>query len=229
MELPPKKIIEQLRSVTLSDRERATLRNKLIAHIRTAPLRQSIPSPWSRLFYTKRFQAMMLSIIIIFSYGSSATFAAEGTLPGDMLYPLKTRVIEPVTRLVTATSPEAEATFETKLFEKRLEEAETLSSQKELGPQLTQTVRAGIHEQKIKAEKKVREIEHDSAESVTNSLQFMKSATMNTSADTFQGEDRQNSNQGRSGDSEKTLRGLREKHKHILEKLNLNDDLEDRD
>ena len=181
------KFIQQLRSITLSDTERARLRAALVAH-----MHENEASPWMWLFHAKRVQVFALSLVIVVGYGSSITLAAEGALPGDILYPIKTRVSEPVVRLITATSP---AAFETNLLEKRLEEAETLDTGEKLRPELKEAVREIVHKQSIKAEESV--LEEDTQREDINS-----------------GEER--------GNSERALEGVREKHKDILEKLELN-------
>lgn len=224
MELPPKHIIDLLRSVTLSEEERSSMRSTLLAHIHTTTTRQAIPSPWAHFFLTKRFQASVLSMIIILTYGTSATFAAEGSLPGDVLYPIKTKVIEPVKRLVIARSPEAEATFETKLLEKRLEEAEALDTKKDLNPELATIVREGIHKQNSRAKEKIIDIEKKSGESVSQDMQPAIEASMSIPSNVLQKEQRAKSRLDGKNDHKRALNGVREQHKHILEKLDLTDD-----
>ncbi len=230
MELPPKKIIDQLRSVTLFDTERASLRTRLVAHMRETGVQRPVLSPWSWLMHAKRFQAVALSLVIIVSYGSSVTLAAEGSLPGDILYPIKTRVTEPVARLVIATSPAAEATFETRLLEKRLQEAEILDTRKELNPELEQTVRAVIHEQSIKAEEKIKNVRNTSAVKALRPKNSIIETSTTSSANILErsGARGNSSDDTQGGDNDRDLKGVREKHKRILEKLDLSDEEEDR-
>lgn len=229
MELPPQKIIEQLRSVTLSDRERAMLRTKLIAHIYADGVRQIVPSPWTWLFRAKHLQVIVLSLVIIASYGSSVTLAAEGALPGDVLYPVKIHVIESVVRIITATSPAAEATFETTLLERRLEEAESLDIRKELDPELTKVVREGVRKQSIKAKQKIRDVGNVSAEPLLHDIKpTLDKGTSSPDRVSDKNERHSNSNNERGNDNKRALKGVREKHKHILEKLDLAGDEDDK-
>ncbi len=266
MELPPKKFIEQLRSIALSHTERSTLRSALIAHMSEHGARQAAPSPWSSFYFAKRIQVVSLSLVIVISYGSSVTFAAEGSLPGDMLYPVKTYVNEPIVRVVTVTSPASEAAFETKLLEKRLEEAETLDAEESFNPELKLSVREGIHEQSIKAKEKINDAENSSGANVSSTTISITGEISTSSPESISekgdqshdnlGSDKKNldnehpvlratesvtdavnisspeNTSGSSGssnvnsgssksDSESSLKDIQQKHKDILEKLDL--------
>lgn len=266
MELPPKKFIEQLRSVTLSDTKRSALRSSLIARMREYGARQAIPSPWSSFFFAKHIQVASLSLIIVVSYGSSVTFAAEGSLPGDILYPIKTHVNEPIVRVITVTSPASEAAFETKLLEKRLEEAETLDARESLNPELKQSVREGIHDQSIKAKEKINDADDSSDVNISSVIRSISDEISTSSPESISekgnrshenlgdnkkeidtdravlhvtesiidvtnisslenisgnsGSSNVNSGSGRSA-NERALKDVQEKHKNILEKLDL--------
>ncbi len=234
MELPPKKIIDQLRSVALSDTERAALRANLIAHIHENKVQHAVLSPWTQFILSKHAQAVFLSIIIIVSYGSSITSAAEGTLPGDILYPVKTGVIEPVARLVSASSPSSEASFETKLLEKRLEEVEILTAKKNLDPALKQVVRAAIYEQNVKADKKIESIKNIRMGSSSRIERF----TTENSTSSAENLSKKNNSRGNSGDdedderendNERVLKEVRKKYKNTFDKLDLRDSNEEKE
>ena len=210
------------------------MRAALLAKMREGASLRPTVSPWSHLFFSKRVQASFLSVLIILGYGSSITLAAEGALPGDILYPIKTRVTEPVARLVAATSPAAEAKFETKLLERRLQEAESLETDKKLDQELKQEVRKVIREQSLKAKKKIKDVEGDDdmllvALAVATSTQ----AVAATSSESFpekvsqkkqikRSED--NSHDVEKGKSKRALKAVLEKHERILEKLDLHDE-----
>jgi len=230
----PQKLIHHLRSITLSDAERAALRAALIAHMRANGARRTIPSPWSWFFYTKHVQVAFLSLLIIIGYGSSMTLAAEGALPGDILYPIKTRVNESVARLITATSPVAEAAFETKLLEKRLEEAETLDTRKKLDPELKHAVREVIRKQSIKARTKTKDAEDARVVrtlSVATSTAEASTSTSQTSLEIVS--EKRNRHENVSDDTgkdkkEHALKEVLKKHARILEKLDLDTEEGDR-
>ena len=235
---PLTKFTKQLRAITLSDAERVALRASLLAKMRESVAQRPVPSPWSQFFFSKRVQAALLSALIIIGYGSSITLAAEGSLPGDILYPIKTRVTEPVARLITVTSPAAEAKFETRLLEKRLEEAESLETDKKLDPELTQEVRKVIREQSIKAKKKIKDVESDDEVSlVALSIATSTTAVATSSPEATRGKvekEKQSKRNDDSDDKEKgknkrALKAVLEKHGRILEKLELSGEHEDHD
>ncbi len=230
---PLTKFTEQLRAITLSDAERVALRSSLLIKMRENVAQRPMLSPWSQFFFSKRSQAAFLSIVIVIGYGGSVSLAAEGALPGDILYPVKTRVTEPVARLITATSPAAEAKFETRLLEKRLEEAESLETDKKLDSMLKQEVRKVIREQSIKAKKKIKDVEDDDVASVALSV-ATSTATVATSSPEILSKKTSEENKRRESSrddkkeirnkNERALKTVLQKHERILEKLDLTDD-----
>ncbi|MHB8652017.1 MAG: DUF5667 domain-containing protein [Minisyncoccota bacterium] len=68
-----------------------------------------------------------LIIALIFAIGGGTSIAAEQSLPGDLLYPVKVHVNEPV-RGAVAISDNDQAAWDTALANRRLEEAETLAA-----------------------------------------------------------------------------------------------------
>lgn len=223
----PEELIAQLRALRLSDAERAALRASLIAKMQSGDARGPILSPWSWFFEAKRLQAAFLIVIIIIGYGSSATLAAEGSLPGDVLYPVKTRVVEPLTRLVAARTPAAKAKFETRLLEKRLEEAETLETGKKLDPELEKSVRRVIHEQSTKAKAVARHADGELPLSVLRAATSTVETATSSPVRTFERVRQQEDSDTRGRDknrTERAVRGVLEDHKHILEKLDLSDE-----
>lgn len=229
MQQSSEKFIERLRSLCLSGVEREALRSSLLAKMRlpagmqeASNFRRPILSPWSELFATRRFQAAFLIAVIIVGYGSSAVLAAEGSLPGDVLYPVKTRVVEPLARLVAAQTPATEAAFETKLLERRLHEAEALDDEETLDASLRETVRENVRTQSARAEVAARRADGELSPSA------LRSATSTIVAATgspvrFE-ENQRPERQDERGRSEKRVeraaRVLNE-HKHILEKLEI--------
>ncbi len=74
------------------------------------------------------------SLVLTMALGAGLTQAAEGAVPGDILYPLKTRVSEPVERLLVSKNPAGQVAFETQLVERRLNEAKQVLIKKETEP-----------------------------------------------------------------------------------------------
>ncbi|MHB0865607.1 MAG: DUF5667 domain-containing protein [Minisyncoccota bacterium] len=76
--------------------------------------------------------AMAMIAILVVSSGGVA-YAAEGTLPGDTLYPIKVGVLEPL-RVALAITPEAKASLRMSFAEHRADEAAVLSHEGKLSP-----------------------------------------------------------------------------------------------
>jgi len=130
---------EQLKKETqhirLSMREREGIRCALEeamhrpAQAGAHPLTRSpiriIPSPF--LFIAPRLMSSLAFVLILAVAGSGTAYAAEAAVPGDVLYPVKVRVNEPL-RAALALSSEAKATWHAEAAERRMKEAEVLAA-----------------------------------------------------------------------------------------------------
>ncbi|MDP3735657.1 MAG: DUF5667 domain-containing protein [bacterium] len=74
-----------------------------------------------------RLQPMFIALLIALLVGGGTSFAAGSALPGDVLYPVKIGVNEEVGSFL-AFSDEAQARFDARRAENRLEEAEKLAA-----------------------------------------------------------------------------------------------------
>lgn len=152
-------LFEALKRPTLGGEEKESLRAALIAHTRgemnlstasaRAP-RQNYRS--SSLLMGFRYHVALASFLVVAISGAGVVSAAEGSLPGDILYSIKTGLNEPVVRLVKATTPLSRALFETHLLEKRLTEAEQLETQNTLTNGVKVAVQTEVIAQKARAE-----------------------------------------------------------------------------
>jgi len=99
------------------------------------------------LFKDKRMVTLTLALILALG-GSGTVAAAEGALPGDTLYPVKVSIVEPLRGLANV-STEAEAEWEIRLAERRLDEAITLAARGRLDAETRASLENSItnHEQ----------------------------------------------------------------------------------
>jgi hypothetical protein len=134
-DLNMQKGIEQIKKVSLTTGEK----NKMLHNIYMyADFHRPISSPFSLLSFmhlSKKFACVLASIIIAVLVGGSITYASENSLPGDLFYPIKTKIVEPIETVLAAT-PKAKAEVETELADKRLKEAETLDRVGKLTPEI---------------------------------------------------------------------------------------------
>lgn len=123
------KIINRSKDVRLSDAKKELIKGNLIYFIRNAAVRELASSRQTGersllTIFKFKFMTIFLAIALLFGGGAGAAFAAEGSLPGDVLYPVK-QVSEDV-RVALSVSAEAKAKAEAKFAERRLEEAAEL-------------------------------------------------------------------------------------------------------
>lgn len=114
-------------AVRLTDDERAIGRSRLLHFVRTHPLGElspSLPGGFLRRFWS----ASVASAAAVALVGGGMVYAAEGALPGDLLYPVKTRVTEPFVSVLSLTD-EKRAEWNVRTIERRLDEADVLNSQ----------------------------------------------------------------------------------------------------
>src|SRR3989344_8256453 len=115
---------KEAESIKLTPREKAVMYGAIFG----APSPQRFtPSPYVVFSFSLR-SMVALSLVFVVLVGSGTVYAAQGTVPGDVLYTVKVSVTEPV-RAALAFSDEAKIEFHAEVAEERLEEAETLASE----------------------------------------------------------------------------------------------------
>ncbi len=100
--------------------------------------------PHTFQFLHTRVLVPAFAFVLIFG-GVGTAAAAQGSLPGDILYPVKLSINEAV-EVALATTPVARAEVSAKLAERRVEEAETLASRGELNAEVGEELAANFEE-----------------------------------------------------------------------------------
>ncbi len=118
--------------IRLTDAEKARMKSVLQSYMRFHPL----PEPVTTYTVTRDWfiflqRPIAASLVLVLVVGSGVSYAAEGALPGDALYTLKTGVNEPL-KIAFAGSAEEEAEVEIELAERRIEEASALAAEDRL-------------------------------------------------------------------------------------------------
>lgn len=122
---------EKWQSVKLSDSSRARIEDNLRSYtafhsVREADNSRSIEQvPRSTFLHRLKLTTMPIAIFLALFVTVGTSFAAQGALPGDFLYPVKTEVNENI-RGAFAVTADAEADLQADLLEERLKEAQTL-------------------------------------------------------------------------------------------------------
>lgn len=117
------KIFREIKKIDISDNRRYEIRTFLENDIAVSNQRRF--GLLTFLQYKKTFLA--ISIVFLFSF-SGIIFAAENSLPGDFLYPIKINGIEKAVGL-TKISKDAKENWEEKKEERRVEEIKKLKEQ----------------------------------------------------------------------------------------------------
>src|SRR3989344_3866838 len=89
--------------------------------------------PWSRWIFDRRrgvFGALPVALGLVLFAGAGVSLAAEGSLPGDILYPIKVGVTEKI-RVAVASSDENKVEILARFAERRIEEAAKLAAKGE--------------------------------------------------------------------------------------------------
>lgn len=146
MNHPLEKLYQESTHIKLSSNEKHTMHARLLqamdASLSAAPAAASRPTKGLYYFMSPQF-AMPLAALLVVMLGTTTVYAAEGALPGDPLYVIKTKVSEPIQGAL-AFSTEDKIQFHSSVAQTRLEEAEVLASQNRLDATVTLELASNI-------------------------------------------------------------------------------------
>lgn len=167
--------------VRLTHDEKSAMRETLVRFMVTHPAvhpavkhSDSVLSPYSLFGRMRNFKTMTLISLGGLVVGGSVAFAAEGTLPGYLLYPVKTEVNERVRGAVAFTS-QSKAAWEVRLVERRLEEMEKLAA-RPLSSEAKEATQKNLerYAERVKDRVVLFENKKDIASATATTEQFMK-------------------------------------------------------
>ena len=138
-----RQLIQEAKEFGLSSEERNAGKASLRLFVKTHPLSER--GFWySFRLVMLRPASLSLVLVLLFSVGTA--LAAESTLPGDTLYPVKVRVNEPIQSWLYF-SEQSRADWDALLASRRLEEAEELATQDRLDVTTAKQVEANFQAQ----------------------------------------------------------------------------------
>ncbi len=159
--------LKSLKSVRLSDSEKGAMLSAIKTEMAKVPL---YAEAGVRIDAQERYQScrtdvnnnfkkkiMPITLLIALIMGGSVSYAAEGALPGDTLYPIMIHVNENVRSALTVTSA-GQAELEITLAERRLAEAKQLKAEGRLDMKTKAELRSQVE---AHAERAVLEITSD--------------------------------------------------------------------
>lgn len=160
---------KKLKKIKLSDYEKKDLFNRISNTIKkeneNVELNYPVPSPFFRfsfLLENRRVAVLAFSFFAVF-LASTTVFASINTLPGDLLYAVKTNFVEKISDFVYIT-PESQAENNLKKIEKRIDEFEKLAEKGKLTEENTKKIEKNIEKNFVNFDQSVGRIKEDTEE-----------------------------------------------------------------
>lgn len=162
-------LFKQARQERLTAEEREVLRSRLVSFMRLHPVRNSGSERQLHqqsilqtliVFLRKPMPLVAVYLVIALALGGGVSLAAEQSVPGEVLYPVKVSVNEEVRGTLTLSS-KGKAEWETRKLERRLEEAQELNASGKLNPEVRAALAEKIEVHVEHAETNAREAEGD--------------------------------------------------------------------
>ncbi|MGB2580127.1 MAG: hypothetical protein WBC83_00335 [Minisyncoccia bacterium] len=158
-------IIKQLKNgakhTRLSASEKAEIKSALFRHVKANPVSipRAIPSPFN-IYNFRNKKSISVLVLGGLLMGSSVSFAAENTVPGDTLFPIKIHVNEAVLG-ATAITQKAKAEWEIRLVERRLEEVEKLAVTQNVPVEVRQIAEQNLEHYTERVKNRIAKFEND--------------------------------------------------------------------
>lgn len=150
MEDPIDHLKDSAQGVRLTREAAERIRARLTLHMHEHPIAaQPVHSPYHRFSIRSPFLSWLrrpvaaLMVILLVGFGGASTYAAAGALPGEPLYAVKVKVIEPVKGFLAIT-PEAKAEMKASIALMRVKEVEALAAKNTFTPEKGTKVKEGF-------------------------------------------------------------------------------------
>jgi Domain of unknown function (DUF5667) len=146
---PIEQKLSELKKITLSQKRRISMRTELSAYADFYSIskdRVATKVQRTHWFFLYPLRSITVSLFLLMFITGGSGYAAERTLPGDVLYPIKTHITEPLQTAFIQTEKE-KALWHATLAERRLEEATTLALTKVLDPNVQETITNAFDEE----------------------------------------------------------------------------------
>ncbi|MGH7249872.1 MAG: DUF5667 domain-containing protein, partial [Minisyncoccia bacterium] len=124
--------IEQIKKISMTEAEKA----RILEYVTSSPLKKEpMQSPYAiysfmAILKEKRV-ALYVSVFCLLIVGSGTVFASVNSLPGNILYPIRINILEPI-HSAFIFSAEGKLNYQSDLATERLVEAETLAEDNKL-------------------------------------------------------------------------------------------------
>lgn len=160
-------IVKSAQGVTLTEKEKSTLFSSVDSYIKKNPIRtaseiQSFNAAndirWYTYIFSNSSRFASFAVIVFLILGGSTSIAAEGALPGDLLYSVKVNINEGIKTVFTTGAQRVG--FETDRIGFRLKEAETLAQKGKLTEEAKNQIEARFSAHVTQVEKDIVELKN---------------------------------------------------------------------
>jgi hypothetical protein len=181
-ELLKKSAEDARKSVRLSEAEKGAMKAQLLKFMETHPVKQAWFASFAFTPSTIRYATLALFAVVLCGF-AGVSYAAEGALPGDSLYPVKIQVNEKVLAWVTPPGS-ATANLQIQLADERMKELQIVSAKGNLNAATQQQVETAFKQNVTQAEIAIGEIHNPT---LSSQLQTKLSVSVNDHATLLSG------------------------------------------
>ena len=161
------KFLSDSRGISLTKEEKNAIRRNILLFMRDNPVIKGVDYRQSHKWFDAVFgfnflrfaKIISVAVLIILLAGGGASFAAEGSLPGDIFYPVKIGVNEKI-RGFMAFSESSKAEFQVELAERRLEEVEKLVNSGRVDSEVSAKAEANFAAHAEKVSKRIENLKN---------------------------------------------------------------------
>lgn len=120
--------IAGLQKIAMTAQEKAAVRSRLLTYVHAKSVHHNaaVVSPYRFVYFIRQTSFITVMLFLLVLTGAGSVLASKGSLPGDVLYPVKIGIREPI-QGIFAVSPVEKIQWESFKAEQRLEEAQILA------------------------------------------------------------------------------------------------------
>lgn len=170
MSISFKKLLRETEKISLTRSEKTSIRKTLSLFIQKNHVRNEAPNRHGFEIHQRSFltpfnwlmpkTAMPIILVITLFVGATASYAADESLPGELLYPMKLNVNETV-RGAFSFSTENKADWEVRILERRLEELEKLAAKGRLNSKTRTEIDSRFGMSTLQLDRHIKTLERD--------------------------------------------------------------------
>src|SRR3989338_4881863 len=113
------KILNKAREVKLTIEEKSLLKSNIMLHMESGAFSEEVihelPKKSPYIFHSLFGRGMVLAVVIIIIASGGVSFAANSSLPGEILYTIKVNINEKIKELTLRTPEEKIAWYQEKI------------------------------------------------------------------------------------------------------------------